>query len=192
MELLVDLELTEIQSVGCVFSWSNKGFGTARVASRIERGIVNAQWMLTYSHVEANYLPPTVSDHSPLLIALRPKPVNGGRPFLFLNILADHSQFSETVQAAWQQQVFGSPMVCLWAKLKCVKSGLKFLHSQHFATIESNVEHPTKSLEDTQKQLCFDYTNVVLQQQEAECIANLKYWLKAQESAYKPKSRVQW
>lgn len=57
-DFLVDVGLTEIKSKGPFFSWSNKGSGTSRIASRIDRGIVNQCWMQKYPNVEYLFLPP--------------------------------------------------------------------------------------------------------------------------------------
>lgn len=130
MDFLDDLSLSELKSVGCHFSWSNKGEGQARIASRIDRGIVNAQWLLSLPHVEANYLSPTLSDHSPIVFVCEAKSSGGGRPFRFLNLLASHEQFSPVVQAAWDKQVTGRTLSALWYRLKNVKCGLKHLHVQ--------------------------------------------------------------
>lgn len=67
VDCMDDLALTELKSIGPYYSWSNKGVGDARIASRIDRGLVNGPWMLTLPNVAAQYLSPSLSDHSPIL-----------------------------------------------------------------------------------------------------------------------------
>ena len=113
----------------------------------------------------SHYLPPSLSDHSPILFECCAGTSGGGRPFRFLNVLAGHAQFHESVTAAWDASVSGLPMQRLWSKLKKVKVNLKQLHVQHF--VDTRVDQATKDLERIQGLL-------------------------AQESVYKQKSRVDW
>lgn len=46
VDCVAGMNLTELKSIGCFDSWTNKGSGESRIASRIDRGIVNSQWML--------------------------------------------------------------------------------------------------------------------------------------------------
>lgn len=140
----------------------------------------------------SHYLPPSLSDHSPILFECCAGTSGGGRPFRFLNVLAGHAQFHESVTAAWDASVSGLPMQRLWSKLKKVKVNLKQLHVQHFVDTTAQVDQATKDLERIQGLLAQDITNVELQQQEAQAIQLLNYWLSAQESVYKQKSRVDW
>lgn len=86
----------------------------------------------------------------------------GGRPFRFLNLLADHDQFEETVKAGWNTSVAGNAMYSIWQKLKAVKNGLKQLHIQHFANIEDEIKMASESLLQVQNALAHDYTNAEL------------------------------
>ncbi|XP_021730588.1 uncharacterized protein LOC110697529 [Chenopodium quinoa] len=61
-----NLDLCELISKGSFYSWSNKGHGDTRIATRIDRGLVNQAWL--NSHVESIYLPPLLSNHNPLLV----------------------------------------------------------------------------------------------------------------------------
>lgn len=45
----------------------------------------------------SHYLPPSLSDHSPILFECCAGTSGGGRPFRFLNVLAGHAQFHESV-----------------------------------------------------------------------------------------------
>lgn len=108
---MFEMEVFEVQSKGCFFSWNNKGQGSSRIASRIDRGLGNTAWMDVYGCVEAVSLPPGLSDHSPIIYNCQLETESGGRPFRFLNALASHEQFSSIVQQAWSSNVTGSAML---------------------------------------------------------------------------------
>ena len=111
-DFLLNADVTEVQSSGFHFSWSNKGHGSARIASRIDRCLANQAWSQMFSHVMAKYLAPSVSDHSPVLVELLAAPSGGGRPFRFLNLLADHEQFDPIVTECWSRHVPGTGLQC--------------------------------------------------------------------------------
>ncbi|XP_056691623.1 uncharacterized protein [Spinacia oleracea] len=63
------------------------GLGDSRVPSRIDIALENGCWMLKYGHLAVDYLNPSISDHSPLLLKFGDDHREGGRPFKFFNFL---------------------------------------------------------------------------------------------------------
>ena len=96
--------------------------------SRIDRAYVNEAWNVRFHDVSVWYLPSGISDHSPLLVELGSQDKGGGRPFKFQNIVADHKNFMEIVQIAWESVDGHFKMQSLWVKLKAVKQAVKQLH----------------------------------------------------------------
>ncbi|XP_021729890.1 uncharacterized protein LOC110696864 [Chenopodium quinoa] len=87
------MEFCEVKSKGPFYSWSDKAHEGPKNCTRIDRGLVNQSWLDIYGHVEAFFLNPALSDHSPVLIELCSAPSSQGRPFRFLNCIAKHDQF---------------------------------------------------------------------------------------------------
>lgn len=179
-------------SSGSYYSWSNKGQGADRIASRIDRCFANGAWFLLYDQVKTLYLAPDISDHSPLLLEFLPQCSGGGRPFRFFNLIADHADFQTVVQDHWSIPMQGTYMYKVWHKLKEVKKGVKRLHCSKFASTDAEIIAAQNSLYEVQDLLAQDISNAQLQQQEALELENLQYWTSAQESIYKQKSRVNW
>lgn len=132
--------VSELPSTGGYYSWSNKGSGSSIIFSRIDRCLGNTDWFLLYDSVKSRYLVPDVSDHSPVVVEVGPQGSGGGRPFRFLNLLADHEDFPSVVQECWGSTAAGSAMLQVWSRLKATKGGLKKLHVNHFANIEQEVQ----------------------------------------------------
>ncbi|XP_021769725.1 uncharacterized protein LOC110733967 [Chenopodium quinoa] len=187
-----ELALVEIKSKGASYSWSNKAHSGPRTCSRIDRGLVNQEWLNLYGHVEAIFLPPPHSDHSPIALDILPSQSGKGRPFRYLNCLADHDNFLSSVATAWQALISGSAMSTVWHKLKRVKSALKSLNTQKFGDVNAKVEAAHNLLISIQHQISEDVTNTELQVKELEAIEAVKKWVGIQESIYKQKSRVDW
>lgn len=63
----------DMRATGHQHSWSNQAQGSRRMIGRLDRALINAEWLLQDcpdGFVE--YLNPGVSDHSPLSITLKP------------------------------------------------------------------------------------------------------------------------
>ncbi|XP_056698200.1 uncharacterized protein [Spinacia oleracea] len=188
---IVSTGLCPLQSVDHYFSW-HKSPGEGQTASRIDWCLGNAAWVHKFSGVPTEYLNPSISDHSPLLINCLPDKAEGGRPFRFLNYLSEHSQFLPLVEDVWSStEVRGSYMYKLWYKLKIVKSKLKCLHREEFAGVKERVDKARVHLDNVQNALQTAPT-ADLFEQEKVCIANLKKWLRVDEIALRQKSRIQW
>lgn len=185
-------EVVEVQSKGSHYSWSNKGEGNRRNASRIDRGLVNKEWMDTFNATEVVYHPPGLSDHCPLVFTVDKEENEGGRPFRFLNALASHDQFKEAVVMGWGEAQGNATMNQVWMKLKNVKKELKKLNSKEFAQVAEKVEDARHRLYEAQVQLQDDIANIELQQAEREHTHQLKYWSAVEESIMKQKSRIDW
>ncbi|XP_021767732.1 uncharacterized protein LOC110732122 [Chenopodium quinoa] len=139
-----DLDLTEIKSKGSFYSWSNKAHTGPRTLSRLDRVFGNQAWLASHGHVETVYLPPSLSDHSPVLLDICSGPVGKGRPFRFLNCIADHLDFLDTVSQAWGSSI------SVWQKLNSVKSSIKSLNSKQF---ESDAIKVVKHWNDIQESI---------------------------------------
>ncbi|XP_070009144.1 uncharacterized protein [Nicotiana sylvestris] len=62
------MQLTPLRTKDCFFTWCNKQNANDRVYSKIDWAFGNFNWTKDYRHVEADFLEPGVSDHSPLKI----------------------------------------------------------------------------------------------------------------------------
>ncbi|KAJ8536775.1 hypothetical protein K7X08_035176 [Anisodus acutangulus] len=120
-------------STGWHFAWCNRQRAVTRVYSKIDWALGNFHWIQDYVHVEAEFMNPSVSDHSFILkkccqhTLLHPKPFK-----LYTNIM-ELPQFSDIVKSTWQHQYYGKPMMQLWNKLKDLKPQLKDINT-HMAS----------------------------------------------------------
>ncbi|XP_021747460.1 uncharacterized protein LOC110713310 [Chenopodium quinoa] len=173
-ECIETMDFCEIKSKGSFYSWNNKGHGDDRVATRIDRGLVNQAWMSIYSSAEAIFLPPLLSDHCPILVEVCSHNLGKGRPFRFLNCLADHKDFCSIVEASWIKVSKSTAMTDVWQNLKTVKQGLKSLNTKYFANIDDRVDQANSALIQIQEKLAVDITNGNLHLQEAAAIEQIK------------------
>lgn len=73
-----------------------------------------------------------------------------GKPFRFLNCLANHESFIQLVTEAWQSEGSGNPMTRVWFRLKKVKERLKTLNTQHYSNVSQRLQVAQDKLQQVQ------------------------------------------
>ncbi|XP_074277141.1 uncharacterized protein LOC141600791 [Silene latifolia] len=131
--------LDDIQGTGNDFTWFNKQDPSTRVYSKLDKILVNGDWLLTFTQTAAQFLSPGISDHCPALLTFPGDPAPK-KQFKFLDCWIDHPDFHHQVAAAWTSRVTGNSMFRFMAKLKNTRGCLKQLHAAHFSSIGDRIE----------------------------------------------------
>nr|CCA65981.1 hypothetical protein [Beta vulgaris subsp. vulgaris] len=184
-------QLLEAPTTGLFYSWNNKSIGADRISSRIDKSFVNVAWINQYPDVVVEYREAGISDHSPLIFNLATQHDEGGRPFKFLNFLADQNGFVEVVKEAWGSANHRFKMKNIWVRLQAVKRALKSFHSKKFSKAHCQVEELRRKLAAVQALPEVSQVSE-LQEEEKDLIAQLRKWSTIDESILKQKSRIQW
>ncbi|XP_075096595.1 uncharacterized protein LOC142174657 [Nicotiana tabacum] len=95
-EFMSDTGMNELPSIGWDYTWTNN-----HTYSRIDRGLVNIDWMMTMPSLSIQILEPSFSDHSPLKLMISQIHRKKASPFRFFNCIAEHPQFIQEVDQAW-------------------------------------------------------------------------------------------
>lgn len=188
-QFLLQSSLIESRSTWSYYSWSNSSVGSDRVLSRIDKVYVNLAWLGMYAEVIVQYLPPGISDHSPLLFTLMTGSSQGGKPFKFLNIMAEQVEFLDTIERAWNSVNGRHRLQSIWLKLKAVKKELKQMKSQKVGLAHEKVEVLRQQLQDLQNQGDYD-SNAEAQFEAKGLINDLRHWSHIEESILQQKSRI--
>ncbi|XP_019257656.1 PREDICTED: uncharacterized protein LOC109235863 [Nicotiana attenuata] len=98
-EFLQDTGMNELQTVGRGYTWTNN-----HTYSRIDRGLVNASWMLTMPSLRIQVLEQSMYDHSPLKLMITHIQRKKNMPFRFFNCIADHPHFIQSVEQVWSEE----------------------------------------------------------------------------------------
>ncbi|KAK9671930.1 hypothetical protein RND81_12G064500 [Saponaria officinalis] len=137
---LVDLPYT-----GLNLTWCNKQTGLDRTWCKLDRVMGNAVWFQNFG-VDAVFLPPGISDHSPALLNLESIVGRKRGSFKFLNGWLQDPRVHFVIQEAWEGTVKGTKMFQLASKLKAVKRQLQGFHRSHFSNISQRVNLATEAL----------------------------------------------
>ncbi|KAA3472023.1 reverse transcriptase [Gossypium australe] len=91
-------ELQDLQFIGPPFTWQR-----GKILVRLDRALVNDEWMDTFPQSIVHHLTRIKSDHRPLLLITKgDNPISKGRPFRFLAGWTLHNNFSNFVKGKWE------------------------------------------------------------------------------------------
>ncbi|KAI4363592.1 hypothetical protein MLD38_019794 [Melastoma candidum] len=180
------LGMDDLRGVGCQFTWSNRR--SPPILAKLDRAVVNRDWIETFRLSEVNYLPPTTSDHSACLVRLG---VNKRKaaPFKFFDLWRFHPKFKDALTAGWSKEYRGLRMFRLCCKLKDLKVELKKLNREHLCDISGRVEQARTALQALQLQSLAGQPNLV---EEQLALDNFLKIARMEESFYKQKARATW
>ncbi|XP_050229117.1 uncharacterized protein LOC126678259 [Mercurialis annua] len=167
LQCINDCNLSELKKSGCEFTWTNNQAGEARIWRKLDRALINYEWLDRYGDSDYVALNTGVSDHSPLIVSINKK-------------------------EAWNMEVAGCAMFRLVQKLKNLKTRLKDLNLNHFSGISLKVKESRKLLEELQNNLQKNPLNEDLLLEERAVSIHYRNCLCAEEKFLKQKSRISW
>ncbi|KAI8536166.1 hypothetical protein RHMOL_Rhmol10G0235300 [Rhododendron molle] len=172
--------------------WRNlKRGGAGDNKSKLDRVLSNIEWLDSFPHAEAVFLPPGISDHCLMSVTMVP-PLGGRKPFKFFNFWLQHPQFQQILVSSWNEGVDGTPMYALTTKLKRLKGVLKSMNLKCYSNISRRVAEAREKLLFTQSLLFATPCDVALCQQEKELVGRYVELRTAEESFMRQRSRIKW
>lgn len=89
-------KLEDVKFNGRFFTWTNKQDGEARVMSKLDRILANAEWMHSFVTAEVTFMPEGYFDHCPAVIRCYGE-VKGHKRFRFFNMWSKADEFHDLV-----------------------------------------------------------------------------------------------
>lgn len=175
-------QLTEIPAKNGWFTWFR---GNAK--SKLDRLLVNAEWILTFPTLQVSIQKRSISDHCPLLI--QSSDVNwGAKPFRFQNCWLTHPGCMRIIQEVWQS----SPSMNFIEKLKEIKVRLKEWNKHEFGNIDQKITVYEDIIYEFD--LASNSRNLTEDElaERREAQTNLWTWLKRKEIFWAQNSRAKW
>ncbi|KAL0291803.1 UNVERIFIED_CONTAM: hypothetical protein Sradi_7012500 [Sesamum radiatum] len=112
--------LVHLPFTGCQFSWHNCSQGSRSQWKRLDRVLVNEEWLVRWPRTQYISALPSTSDHSPLILSGYDTDRAKGI-FRFDNFLAKMPGFLESVQHIWNHRIYGTQMYGVTTKMKALK-----------------------------------------------------------------------
>ncbi|XP_019244329.1 PREDICTED: uncharacterized protein LOC109224197 [Nicotiana attenuata] len=112
-----DIGVGQITKRGGNFTWCNKRDAEIRIYSHIDWAFGNAEWFNLYTGIEAHYMLPGCSDHTPIMISTEVQKMKVNRPYRLLTTVMKQVEYKEIVQRIWKQRSGGDAMNTIQGKL---------------------------------------------------------------------------
>ncbi|XP_074305087.1 uncharacterized protein LOC141640024 [Silene latifolia] len=138
-QCLHQCEVLDSPAMGALYTWNNKQCPADRVYSRMDRFLVNQEWLNEFPLLYAHFLPEGTFDHTPCVVQANLPDEKRSRPFKYFNMWSLDPNFKETIQVGWNCMQTGTKMYELARKLKNLKQGLKQLNKTRFADIKASL-----------------------------------------------------
>ena len=174
-----DMCLSDLDLHGRKFTWSR-----GRSSSRIDRMLVEAEWVMKFPDMKLKALPSKLSDHSPLFLEISSQGRNP-KPFRCLDAWFTHPDFKKIVQQEWRSM----GAVSLIDKMKKLKGPLRKWNKDVFGNIDSNINKFEKELKVVERRtdtMAGDETDHARRQ---AIKSQLKKWYQRKELYWRQLSR---
>lgn len=185
-----DYQVFDLAYSGCFYTWANGHTDDTRILSRLDRVLVNLDWVKSFSDSLFVFLEAGVSDHSSMIVSIYENRHHGPPPFKFFNFMIEEADFLEMVRSVWDVPVRGNPMFVFVTKLKKVKSRIILWKKERFKNILTQVECAKLELKAIQHHIQKDTLCVESAQKEKVAIKHYAKVTRYEESVAKQKSRV--
>nr|GEV16455.1 hypothetical protein [Tanacetum cinerariifolium] len=171
--------------------YNQKPKGKDGILRKLDRVLVNLEFLDVFMGAHAVFKPYRISDHSPAVLSIpslmKVKPM----PFRIFNVIILDDRFKDVVRNAWMAQISGFYMFRVVKKLKCLKKPiLKLMYDK--GNLNANVVRLREELDKVQTDLDSDPSNLSLREKEAATVADFDEALLMEEKFLKQKAKITW
>ncbi|XP_026396165.1 uncharacterized protein LOC113290792 [Papaver somniferum] len=183
-------KIMDLHFSSCFYTWSNCQQDGIMIRSKLDRVMVNVEWIQQFQISKAEFLLPGISDHSPSIVSIFEKRKHGPPPFRFFNFLSEEKDFMEVVKRGWNIVVRGNPMISLVTKMKNVKLEIIKCKNSRFKNMSEQVLQDKERMDSTQLLLQSHPLDHELARRERSYVAEYVKLAKYEESAAKQQSKI--
>ncbi|XP_062112055.1 uncharacterized protein LOC133823373 [Humulus lupulus] len=159
LDCLTSCHLEDLKFSGCFYTWNNKQRAEEKVYSKIDRALVNPQWIDHFPNSEVVFLPEGIFDHSPILVHVTLEMQLEKKPFRYFRMWKEAPGYEGKIQTSWNLPVAGTPMFQVVSKLKRLKQVLVSINREGFSDIHQTEFKAGLLLKELQEKLQKDPLN---------------------------------
>ncbi|KAL4588964.1 hypothetical protein LXL04_001865 [Taraxacum kok-saghyz] len=186
-----DTNLIDINATGLYYTWNQKPRGVGGLLRKLDRTMGNTNILSLFPRINVMYKPYGISDHSPAVIEFPIGKPKKSYDFKFVNTIADHPQFLDTVQLHWNSRIDGHSMYQVFKKLKNLKYPIRKI-SHQMGNPSKKVEALRTEVEKVQQQLDREPDNEELSFEHATYLDEFTTALSEEESLLRQKAKLNW
>nr|XP_048330864.1 uncharacterized protein LOC125422764 [Ziziphus jujuba var. spinosa] len=101
----LEVDGSDLGFIGGRFTWDNRQCGQALIRERIDRAVVNKEWIAKFPLSLVEHLVFEESDHCPILIRLGGQEKRVKKPFRFLKVLTTDRSSNYVIEKAWNADI---------------------------------------------------------------------------------------
>ncbi|KAF7804493.1 putative LRR receptor-like serine/threonine-protein kinase [Senna tora] len=191
VNIINSCNMIDLLPSGNWFTWCNGRNGDEAVWERLDRVLVNPEWLNTYADSNVKALPIYASDHAPLIYSSYFDLPHRYRPRRFEAMWMMHSEYITVVDKAWNTHVNGSNAFKLCCKLKNVMNALYEWNKTSFGNIKFQIQSRANELAHIQKQIGLCNSEELLTK-ELQLRKELECWLDREEVMWAQKTKQLW
>ncbi|XP_026410328.1 uncharacterized protein LOC113305521 [Papaver somniferum] len=98
-------DLHDINYIGNPFTWTSNSHGTGKFKSRIDRALVNSDFILKYPDATLTHLGQLGSDHVPIMLSLYSINMSKGRNWKFFEHWMQSDSCATEIMNAWSSDI---------------------------------------------------------------------------------------
>ncbi|KAJ9536708.1 LOW QUALITY PROTEIN: hypothetical protein OSB04_un000093 [Centaurea solstitialis] len=125
------LNVFDLRYYGCFFTWSQKPSGGQGIYKKLDRVMVNAEFVDLFPISSVTFCSRGVSDHCPGIVTMDSRRIKKNPQFRFDNFMSSHMEFLPLVEKFWKIPIVGTYAFSVVSKLKNLKQYLRKLRSKH-------------------------------------------------------------
>ena len=190
-ECVDNIEVFDINSSGCHFTWNQKPKRGDGVFKKIDRVLGNVSFTDMFPTACVLFQPNRISDHSPCVLKFPSLSRSRPKPFKFANFLAKKPEFLDLVKQYWSDVYTGHHMFRLAKMLKALKSPMRTLLIKQ-GNIHRRVTRAREALDEIQCAIDKDPLNAQLKEKEVTCLKTFHDAALDEEMFLKQKSKIEW
>ncbi|XP_056848360.1 uncharacterized protein LOC130498784 [Raphanus sativus] len=190
-DCLLTANLDDLNFRGTTYTWWNKQ-KLAPIAKKLDRTLVNDEWLACYPSSVAFVGNPDFSDHAVITVTLDPEIKRTKKPFRFYNFLLQNPEFLVLICESWYSiNVMGSAMFRLSRKLKLLKNIIREFSKQNYSGIEIKTEKAHEKLLRAQTAM-LSAPNTANAADELQALHEWEELFAAETSFFYQRSHINW
>ncbi|KAL9658968.1 hypothetical protein QQ045_030942 [Rhodiola kirilowii] len=184
-------ELTDLDQSSCFYTWNNNHEDpNSRIWCKLARAMGNSKWFEEFPDVSSIFLPPGISDHSPILISWGIKE-SFKKLFKYCRFWEALDNYS-VLEDCWNSSRPCNNLFLLQAKLKRMKNTLKANFLRVTTGLDKRVDDSRLSLLNTQMNSHLRPWDASIIQQECDEAKNFRKLKKYQMIFYQQRTKLHW
>lgn len=189
-EFLNSSGLVSLRATGLPFTWTNKHSDDSVIFERLDRAVVNANFLNSFPNAKLENLPIIGSDHGPIYLSLNNTIRKVNKPFKFEAIWLSHPNFSHLVNMVWSQQLESNPLLNFVTVSGQFSQVVKSWNKSEFGCIFKRLEDLNRESADIQQQLMDNPSSIFLKQKDLQIRSDLLELCKQEEIFWAQKAKA--